>query len=217
MVGDHKFKKCAICGDMVDASKLDCLKCGSGIFESEKVERESKKSDFSHLPKESVEESSVEKRRFVWFRKIFSANNINQESAGITQKPKTKPYKFINPQLFAGFPLKLLKYLFIHIPEQNVKQFGVSSVFTGYLCDTAGAVIEEIFQKANISYVTESDAGDIVQRTQNVPNWVYDQIGSLYPEVAKDRQRYPFVVRTFNSELKGRFGLLVFIYDVLSK
>jgi len=126
-------------------------------------------------------------------------------------------YEFINPQVFSGFPLKLLKYLFVHIPEKDLESSQVSNEFIGYLCDTAGASDKEIFKQANISYVKESNAGDIVQQIQKVPDWVYEQIGSFYPEVEKNRERYPFVVRTFNSELQGRFGLIVFIYDVLLK
>lgn len=133
-------------------------------------------------------------------------------------KPSSEStYEFTNPQVFSGFPLKLLKYLFIHIPEKDFESSQVSNEFIGYLCDTAGASDKEIFNQANISFVKESNAGDIVQQTQKVPDWVYEQIGSFYPEVEKNQERYPCVVRTFGSELQGRSGLLVFIYDVLSK
>lgn len=139
---------------------------------------------------------------------LFSAifgNKSKKVSVDASEK-----YEFINPHLFSGYRLKLLKYLFIHIPE---KEFD-PRILTGYLCDSVGAKIEDIFKQANVTFVTESDAGDIVQETQKLPDKVPEHIGSLFPEVLKDRKQYPFVVRTFDSELEGRYGLFVLIYDI---
>jgi len=44
------IKKCGICGEIVEDSILECPNCGRGVFESEKLHRESKKANNEVTP-----------------------------------------------------------------------------------------------------------------------------------------------------------------------
>ena len=120
-------------------------------------------------------------------------------------------YKFSEPRLYTGLKLRALRFLFVHIPESSLENSKVTDDFMSVVSDSAGAEFEKVFSHANVSYVTGSNMGDIVQRTKNLPDEVLKNIFSLYPET-RDRDRYPMHVRTFKSAVEGRHGLLVFVY-----
>ena len=121
-------------------------------------------------------------------------------------------YKFSNPQLYTGLKLRKLKYLFIYMPESSLEDSEVTQDFMSVVSDTAGAEFEKVYSHANVTYVTRSSMGDTVQRTKNLPDKVLMYIFSLYPET-RDRDRFPLHARTFQSSIRGRQGLLVFVYE----
>lgn len=120
---------------------------------------------------------------------------------------------FTDPTRYSGFPLRLLKYLFVHVPEDTIEEARLPADFFRTLCDTAGADPKEVLTQANISYVTGSDAGDAVQNARDLPSWVSEQIDSFYPGAPRD-PRYFTHVRTFQSAQPEHHGLLVLIYDL---
>jgi hypothetical protein len=120
-------------------------------------------------------------------------------------------YRFREPDLYSGFPLEALKYLFAHIPEQDFEAAQVSQDFVKVVTDTVGAELAQLCSRANITFVKGSTMGDEVQRTKELPSQVTEQIVSLYPET-RNKQRFPLHVRTFHSTMAGRYGLLVFVY-----
>jgi hypothetical protein len=122
-------------------------------------------------------------------------------------------YNFTDPKLFSGFSIRFLKYLIIYCPEPSVPQEFPDN-FVTILCNNVGANLDDIFKQANVSYITGSNAGDVLEKNKKVPPWVMKDIESLYPEV-KNRKQFPIAASIYASEYNDRLGLIVIIYNLL--
>jgi len=125
--------------------------------------------------------------------------------------PSISTYKFDSPELYSGFPLESLKYLFVHIPEKDFHHAHATADFVNVASNTTGVDFETLLSSAKTLFVTGSHFGDEVQRTQSLPEQVSEQIELLYPET-QDRRRFHLHVRTFKTSIIDRYGLLVFVY-----
>ena len=104
-----------------------------------------------------------------------------------------------------------LKYLFVHTTGEGVWNTHLDR-FKQTISDAAGASVGDVFERANVSFITDSQAGETVQATKAFPSQEIEQMTSFYPELA-DRNRFSFHNVVYECE-PNKYGLLIFVYDL---